>query len=115
MGCKPGHFRDPSALIQAQEWHETHVVCGKKGCKPATCPKGNPGAQEEYADRKAARERENAQRQAHRFQGVIDLSEDEAVFDGENAQRLHLIHWVLLKEEKICQLLEMEPWESGCF
>ncbi len=30
-------------------------VCGQVGCKTSTCPKGDPAAQKEHADRKAER------------------------------------------------------------
>jgi hypothetical protein len=57
------------------------------GCKPSTCPKGDPAAQKEHADRQAERERANAQRAARPFQGAVDVGEDEAVSDEENAEQ----------------------------
>jgi hypothetical protein len=38
-------------------------VCGKVGCKPSTCPNGNPDAQKEHAAKQAERARANANRQ----------------------------------------------------
>ena len=38
-------------------------VCGKVGCKPSTCPNGNPDAQKEHAAKQAERARANAKRQ----------------------------------------------------
>jgi hypothetical protein len=61
-------------------------VCGKVGCKPSTCPNGNPDAQKEHAAKKAERARANASRQVRRLQGACNVSEDEAVSDEENAQ-----------------------------
>jgi hypothetical protein len=52
------------------------------GCKPLTCPKGNPDAQKEHAERKA--ERANMQKQVRRLQGAVDVSVDEVVSDEEN-------------------------------
>ena len=60
------------------------LCCGQVGCKPSTCPKGDPDAQKEHADKKADREKTNRQRAARRFQGAVDVSEDEAVSDEEN-------------------------------
>ncbi len=54
------------------------------GCKQSTCPKGDPDAQKELADKKAEIEKVNRQRAAPRFQGALDVSEDEAVSDEEN-------------------------------
>jgi hypothetical protein len=61
-------------------------VCGKVGCKPSTCPNGNPDAQKEHAAKQAERARANANRQVRRLQGACNVSEDEAVSDEENAQ-----------------------------
>ncbi len=61
-------------------------VCGKVGCKPSTCPNGNPDAQKEHAAKQAERERANAHRQVRRLQGACNVSDDEAVSDEENAQ-----------------------------
>ena len=61
-------------------------VCGKVGCKPSTCPKGNPDAQKEHAAKQAERARANAHRQVRRLQGACNVSEDEAVSDEENAE-----------------------------
>ena len=61
-------------------------VCGKVGCKPSTCPQGNPDAQKEHAAKQAERARANANRQVRRLQGAWNVSEDEAVSDEENAQ-----------------------------
>jgi hypothetical protein len=62
-------------------------VCGQVGCKPSTCPKGNPDAQKEHAERKTERERANMQRQPRRLQGAVDVSVDEVVSDEENAEQ----------------------------
>jgi hypothetical protein len=62
-------------------------VCGQVGCKPSTCPKGNPDAQKEHAERKAERERANMQKQVRRLQGAVDVSVDEVVSDEENAEQ----------------------------
>jgi hypothetical protein len=59
-------------------------VCGKVGCKPSTCPNGNPDAQKEHAAKQAERARANANRQVRRLQGACNVSEDEAVSDEEN-------------------------------
>jgi hypothetical protein len=61
-------------------------VCGKVGCKPSTCPNGNPDAQKEHAAKQAERARTNANRQVRRLQGACNVSQDEAVSDEENAQ-----------------------------
>jgi hypothetical protein len=45
------------------------LCCGQVGCKPSTCPKGDPDAQKELADKKAELEKVNRQRAAHHFQG----------------------------------------------
>ncbi len=60
------------------------LCCVQVGCKPSTCPKGDPDAQKELADKRAEDEKENRQRAARRFQGAVDVSEDEAVSDEEN-------------------------------
>ena len=60
------------------------LCCGHVGCKPSTCPKGDPDAQKELADKRAELEKANRQRVARRFQGAVDVSEDEAVSDEEN-------------------------------
>jgi hypothetical protein len=65
-------------------------VCGQVGCKPSTCPKGNPDAQKEHAERKTERERANMQRQPRRLQGAVDVSVDEVVSDEENAEQFPL-------------------------
>ena len=62
-------------------------VCGQVGCKPSTCPKGDPAAQKEHADRQTEREKANALRAVRRIQGAVNVSEDEAVSDGENAEQ----------------------------
>ena len=54
------------------------------GCKPSTCPKGDPDAQKELANKRAEIEKANRERAARRFQGAVDVSEDEAVSDEEN-------------------------------
>ena len=61
-------------------------VCGKVGCKPSTCPNGNPDAQKEHAAKQAERARTNANRQVRRLQGACYVSEDEVFSDEENAQ-----------------------------
>ncbi len=58
-------------------------ICAKVGCRPSTCPKGDPAVQKEFADKKAQRERANMQKHARRVQDVIDVSEDEAVFSSD--------------------------------
>ena len=60
------------------------LCCVQVGCKPSTCPKGDPDAQKELADKRAELEKANRQRVARRFQGAVDVSEDEAVSDEEN-------------------------------
>ena len=54
------------------------------GCKPSTCPKGDPDAQKELANKRAEIEKANRERAAQPFQGAVDVSEDEAVSDEEN-------------------------------
>jgi hypothetical protein len=51
-------------------------VCGKAGCKPSTCPNGNPDAQKEHATKKADLERANSHRQARCLQGACNVSDD---------------------------------------
>ena len=60
------------------------LCCGQVGCKPSTCPKGDPDAQKELANKRAEIEKANRERAARRFQGAVDVSEDEAVSDEEN-------------------------------
>jgi hypothetical protein len=66
--------------------NKQHHLSGKAGCKPSTCPNGNPDAQKEHAAKKAERERANSHRQVRRLQGACNVSDDEAVSDEENAQ-----------------------------
>ena len=54
------------------------LCCGQVGCKPSTCPKGDPDAQKELANKRAEIEKANRERAAQRFQGAVDVSEDEA-------------------------------------
>ena len=55
------------------------LCCGQVGCKPSTCPKGDPDAQKELANKRAEIEKANRERAVRRFQGAVDVSEDEAV------------------------------------
>jgi hypothetical protein len=61
-------------------------TCGKVGCKPSTCPNGNPDAQKEHAAKQAERARANANRQVCLLQGTCNVSDDEAVSHEEKAQ-----------------------------
>ena len=60
------------------------LCCGQVGCKQSTCSKGDPDAQKELANKRAEIEKANRLRAARRFQGAVDVSEDEAVSDQEN-------------------------------
>jgi len=75
-------------------------VCGKVGCKPSTCPNGNPDAQKEHAAKIVERARANTDRQVCRFQGAVDVSKDEAVSDEEN--------------DEICLVSSHMPLNSSC-
>jgi hypothetical protein len=57
------------------------------GFKQSTCPKGNPDAQKQHAEKKAERERANMQKQVRRLQGAVDVSVDDVVSDEENAEQ----------------------------
>jgi hypothetical protein len=73
--------KDPTAL------NGGCFCCGQVGCKPSTCPKGDPVSQKAHADKIAARERANSQKQVRRLQGACNVSDDEIFSsDEENAE-----------------------------
>jgi hypothetical protein len=78
-GRGKGRGRGRSGRVGGQELTaptEKCFVCGKVGCKPSTCPNGNPDAQKEHPAKKAERERANSHRQVRRLQGACNVSND---------------------------------------
>ena len=77
-----GRGRGARGALETPSWK--CLCCGQVGCKPSTCPKGDPDAQKELANKRAEIEKANRERAAQPFQGAVDVSEDEAVSDEEN-------------------------------